>query len=246
MRAVNKYKTFFILGSKIKRFPLRILRFKRPKWLFIKKLLVRALKKRIYKTGNRFKKKNKKEICLPVNLFRKKSSKTFWERLKKNYKNCLFSKKTWSNSYDNNINEDLIKRKLKKKDKKKDYLNFFFLFFEFRVDLLLWNLNYFSTTYEACIQIRNGLILVNGLKIDCNTYLQKGDIITFVNSKMKIEKNFQKYNVNHKIFTGIVEIDYYTNTIVILKSYTSSGVADFSLLSTEYIDVKRVKNNMKF
>jgi len=225
---------------------LRILRFKRLIWIFIKKLLVRTLKKRIHKAGRRFKNKYEKESYLPVNLFRKKSSKFFWERLKKNYKNCLFSKKTWSNSYDNNINENLIKRLLKKKDKKKDYLNFFFLFFEFRVDLLLWNLNYFSTTYEACVQIRNGLILVNGLKTDRNTYLQKGDIITFLDPKIKIEKNFEKYNVNHKIFTGIVEIDYYTNTIVILKSCINSGVADFSLLSTEYIDVKRVKNNMKF
>ena len=114
MRVVNKYKTFFILGSKIKRFPLRILRFKRPKWLFIKKILLRAIKKKVVQSNRRFKNKYEKEKHLPVNLFLKKSSGVFWERLKKNYKNCLFSKKTWLNSYDNNINENLIQRKLLK------------------------------------------------------------------------------------------------------------------------------------
>ena len=110
---------------------------------------------------------------------------------------------------------------------------------------MLWNLNYFSTSYEACVQIKNGFVLVNGLIADCNTYLKDGDIITFLKTKAILEKNFLRYSINRKIYTGFVEIDYYTNTIIILKSYNCNSAADLALLSTEYIDSKQLKNNMK-
>jgi hypothetical protein len=114
----------------------------------------------------------------------------------------------------------------------------------FRIDILLWYLNYFSTTYEAINQIHNNTVLVNEKSVGPNFYVTKGDIISFSEKgllKIKdcILKNKNQYYVNSFYFT-FLEIDYYSNTIVITKDVAELSPEDLTLLTEKSIQYQNL------
>jgi ribosomal protein S4 len=235
------------------------LKFNRPKWAVIKKALLRQSKKIERRKLNRVKffskkrNKNKKYISrrdrfpflpLPGKAYNISRTTKYWVKLKKTYKNDLLTKKLWLNSYDSNANPNFIKKKMQKISDRKEALKIFFLSFEFRVDVLLWNLKYFLSTYEASNFIKNGHVLVNGVRISSTIYLKEGDKVTFINFNKILKRNYLKYNPNHKIYNGLVEIDYYTNTILILKDAQSASLRDLSMITIDHIDVRSLINKM--
>ena len=53
----------------------------------------------------------------------------------------------------------------------------------FRIEVLLWKLNFFISSKEALQNLVHGKILINGLKKTGNCFLKKGDIITILSSQ---------------------------------------------------------------
>lgn len=113
-----------------------------------------------------------------------------------------------------------------------------------RVDVLLWYLNLFPSTYETRQYINNQSILVNGKKIKGNYYLKKGDIITIdlnvnLNSYNRFTILKNKYVNDINIFP-FLEFDYFTNTIVVLKNYNELTYEDMSWLIDKNIQLTQL------
>ena len=113
---------------------------------------------------------------------------------------------------------------------------------EFRVDFLLSRLGFFSTSFQAKQFIDSKKILVNGKIIGGNFFLKKGDVITlshFIN--VNIDQTFKYFSPTKKIFS-FIEVDYYSNTIIITKNLSDLHLEDMHLLSVNHCDLKKIKD----
>jgi ribosomal protein S4 len=247
MRKYNKYKGFKLSGIVLKKFPLRLLKFRRPKWNILQQQLKTVLLKqqrRLKKSKNRLK-KSKQNSSL-VNTFLIKNSFKTWSKTKKYYKIGFKNKNILLNRFDKAIKFSFLKKRSKFCILKKDFILNYLVYPEFRIDILLWNLNLFYSSYQARQSINNNDILVNGKFVKANTFLKKGDIISFIDkgyNNHDFKKIVDTCSKNEKFLT-FVEIDYYTKTIVILKSYNELSSEDMFLLVTEYINIKNFSYNL--
>lgn len=227
MRLQKKYKNFSKLNAVFSRVPLRILKFHRTKWKKIQQLISKKIKKK-----NLF-------SCRHL-LFTKKwifynSKYSFGVYLKK-YFDCIFDK-AFSLLFFKKLK--FLNKKLKKNIEYSIYL----IRPEFRIDIFFWRLNFFSSCYEARVFINNKKILINNKSVHSNYFLKKGDIISLkfftCNNKLKL-KSFN----NFKIFS-FVEIDYYTNTVVILKDYITLTEKDLRFFFDSFVDINKFKSFIK-
>lgn len=232
MRKLSKYKIFAALGSSIKKVPLRILKFRRPKWMPLQKSLTRKFTKQ-------------KNL---INLFLIKNTFKSWEKIKRYYKKGFQNKNILYCLYDKSIRFKVLKKKSLGKTLKKDLILNYLVKPQYKIDILLWNLYFFSSVYEARQKINNKQILVNNKAVKSNFILNKGDVITF---KSSINSNdiffidyFKKYSLNEKFFS-FVEIDYYTKTIVILKNFNELSFQDLQLFLIDFIHLKSLSYNIR-
>jgi len=243
MRKYKKYKGFKLSGIVLKKFPLRLLKFRRPKW----NLLQQKLKTVLIKKQRRLKKVKKfKRNSFLINSFLTKNTYKRWSKTKKYYKTGLKNKNILITCFDRAINFNFLKQRSKAFTLKKSFILNYLVYPEFRVDILLWNLNLFYSTFQARQSIQNNEILVNGKSIKVNTFLKKGDIISFLNTSSSIydfNKIVASYSKNEKFLT-FVEIDFYTKTIILLKSYNELSSEDMLLLITDYINIKNFNYNL--
>jgi ribosomal protein S4 len=110
----------------------------------------------------------------------------------------------------------------------------------FRIDILLWKLNFCRSTFEARQLINSKIIIVNGITSYLhNKYLIKGDIL-FIKDKTFLSKYTLKYNsltyIKRNDLFSFFEIDYYTGTVVIIKDVNSFSFEDYKLSFFNYID----------
>lgn len=231
MRKFNKYKIYNVSRTLIKKTPLRILKFRRPKWVFLQKLLTR---------------KNKQRSL--INPFLIKNSYKSWERVKKYYKKGLQNKNLLYSIYDNSIKFKSFKKKNLKTVLKKNLILNYLIKPQYKIDILLWNLHFFSSIYHARQKISNKQVLVNNVSIKANTMLKKGDIITFKfwNKQNDLFFNtfLKKYSLNEKFFP-FLEVDYYTKTIIIVKNFDELSFEDFQILITDFVHLKSLSYNIK-
>jgi hypothetical protein len=221
MRYIKKYKNLFNSSLFLKSFPnKRIFKFNRPKWLKLKFLL----------------KKKKKFI---FNFFLIKASYKYWERLQLKYKEGLILKRAVSYFYDNSFN---IKIFFKNSSFHKDLLDLLvFLIIKplCKLEILLWKLNFFNSVYEVKQAIKNKKIFLNSFPVKSNKSLKQGDIIYITNFKKKfITSNFF-------LFFSFIEVDHYTNTIVLLKNPVEATQQDFYFLLTDYFYYKMLIDFLK-
>lgn len=163
-----------------------------------------------------------------------------WDRAQRFFKNSLIMRTRVNHYFDGGFSNRLLKNGL---GKDLSHLNVFRSLFikpEFRADILLWRLNFFPSIHSARIAFRRGLVLVNGCKVLFNHYVKRGDVVL-----VNIETNFQLVT-NSKIrgvhFCPFVEIDYYTNTVVILYDASSLPKNSFSLIVRERFNSYVQKN----
>jgi hypothetical protein len=107
---------------------------------------------------------------------------------------------------------------------------------------LLLLIKIFSSVFFSKLAIRNKQVTVNGLNKNFDFYLVKGDIIKFSQIKTySLKKYFLKY---FKIIfiPSFIELDFYTNTIVILKSFNHFKIGDFSSVIKEPLCLHKFKN----
>lgn len=112
------------------------------------------------------------------------SSKTcWWKRLQKSYKTGLFI----NNSFKSRFGKSFCLKDFKKElGFKKEILYRFLAKPLFKLDILLWKLNFFPSVRAAHQFIKSKNVSLNGLSIERPVFLKKGDIIKL--------KDFQKIN----------------------------------------------------
>jgi hypothetical protein len=82
---------------------------------------------------------------------------------------------------------------------------------------------------------------LNGKSIKSNVFLKKGDVLTLPFSSFSNLFAFRKTLKNHSLsnfFNTFLEVDHYTKTIVMIKSFNSLNSSDFSLLNRYFFDLK--------
>jgi ribosomal protein S4 len=245
MRKENKYKIYKVSGICLKKFPLRILKFRRPKWNTLQKLLKGSLVVQRRFNQNKQALFGKIKISL-INSFLIKKDLKRWGKVKSYYKTGFKYKNILQTIFDRSIKYHFLKKKSRKLSSKKDLILNYLVYPYFRMDILLWNLNFFSSSFQARQVINNHGVLVNGKRVNSNVFLTKGDIVTFKNTTNEIYAYNQivdRFSKTKKFLT-FVEIDYYTKTIIILKDYKELSLEDLYLLITESLDLKNFSYNL--
>ena len=148
--------------------------------------------------------------------------------------------------FDDAVSISSIKKEINKSTKvNRDIFLAGFLKPEYRADILLWRLNFFSSSFSARQSINEGEVLLNGKTFVSNITLKKGDILMFnskkVCSSFSLESFLKRQSVQ-RTFSTFVEIDFYTKTLVIVKDLEDLTSDDFNLLFTEYFDLKKFRD----
>ena len=229
MRLRCKYKGYNHLAQSFAQFPLRILKFKTTKWKKLQKSL---------SSSSNIKKFNE-------NLSIKVSYK-MWDKVSNYYKEGNRLKNIIFYLYDKSVSSSYFKSVLKNSSSKiRNMYLFTLLKPTFRLDILLWKANFFSSSYHARQYISNGDVLVNKRSVLGNFFLSKGDVISFSEKFDSLLINPKKLKLKNSIGDFIltfVEIDYYTNTIVVVKNLSELTVYDFYLLLMESYNLKKIKD----
>lgn len=229
MRLNKKYKKFSKLNIIHKDFPTRLLNFHRTKWKKIKQVLLnRPIKKNFFWSS--------KQLMYTKKWFRCKSKYLTGVRLK-NYFDCLYDQAFSLIFYKN------LKYLNKKVNKMLEY-KIYLIKPEFRIDIFLWRLYFFSSCYHSKQGIITKKVKVNGQNVHQNYFLKKGDVINLELLSYYTENSF-KYLLNKRLNTAhlctFIEIDYYTNTIIILKNYNELTEDDIRLFIKNHTDVAKFK-----
>lgn len=219
MRFFKKYKIWNkIFDSNI---PLRIFNFKRSKWKKLKKKKI-------------FKRKFLDFQILPNKRY--KYQKLLWKKKKLFYKNFLRYKHTYKNRYDWSISEKKIHKIFSNRTSaiKANIFNI-----DYRIDIILWKLRLCKTTFAARQLIQNSYLLLNGtILINTKKILKEGDIIEFKNLVKILPKTFLKKEIKF----SFIEIDYYSQTFIIIKDSKKIGPKDFSCSIQDHYSEYQINN----
>lgn len=232
MRLNNKYKIYSQLGVIPENFHSRILKFKRPKWKKFQKNLLSQ---------------NLSPMKGILNNFCVKSNFKIWDKTKSYYKQGVKSRNVLYNLFDKSVTiKDLSKPlKFSKNLDNRDIILSTLFKPEYRLDILLWRLSFFNSSYHARQAINNGLVLVNGKKVSGNLIVKKGYIVSFSNKfnikTLDVLKNSNLFSINKNIIS-FVEVDYYTNSIIITKNIEDISLEDIYLLKSTSYDLKKIKD----
>jgi len=225
MRVTPKYKIFYQSKRIVGISPLRILKFRRTKWSKLQKFISKKTipQKLAYK-----------------NNFVTRISLKYWVKLKWNYKNSLLLK-----SLSKQFSDGLIKTHSNRLLRNRFHYRFLDYLIKpyFKIDVLLWKLNFFNSRYESRQFINEGFVLVNNKKVKPNLFVKKGDFITFSNESFTHTP--QNYIINNQSAFGItfftfIEADYYSKSFVIIKDSYDLSKEDFYFLTKTYFDIKKL------
>lgn len=230
MRPVKKYKQYPGIKELSSRIPSRILKFRRPKWKNVKKSLEIS----------------SKNFGLFVNPAITKVSYKYWDKSTDYFKDGIQLKRFLINSFDRSIKVGFLKKEINFNSQnviKKMLVNCL-IRPNYRLDILLSSLNLFSSSYQARQFINDGIVLINSKKAKGNTFIKKGDIISFNSSKIykhlylnDILSSFLK----NEIIYSFIEIDFYTKTFIVLKDPEDLTSKDLTLLLPNYFDIRKLK-----
>lgn len=231
MKLKVRYQVLIKSKKIIDNYPKRIKLFYRVKW---KKFITRnRYKIRRYKFKNFF-----------IRSFSKKRYRFI--RMKKYYKQSMIRKIRLQQMYNNSYNFKKLEKYLIKSKSLSyiDLLTNILAFNLFFLEILLWNMHFYKTTYEARYNIDMGFVLVNNKKVQANYFLKLGDIITFTNKTIDFKTNFKKYKLFEK-FHSYVEFNLYTLTIVVVKDFTNFNLDDYACAFSRPVRVAYIKNLVK-
>ena len=221
MRLVKKYKNFAKNKLLIKGGPLkRLLMFKKAKW---KPLQILSKRSFLFSTRPRL----FNHLLLNLRFDRYKKLKLF-------YKEGLYLKRALTLFFDNNVSTYAFKRlaffarnKLSFNEKQIQCLiqPFFYL------EILLWKLGLFESSYHALQSMHNGFILVDNKQVFTSKVLTIGSVITFT-KKIKLSSYYSK-----SFLCSLIEIDLYTQQIIMVKSLKNLTEYDVALLIPELVSL---------
>jgi hypothetical protein len=223
MRKLPKYKLYNKVKAILK-FPVRILKFKRSKWNKLKESI----------DNNNIFKKNK---IFDIGVI--KNELKVWKKVKRVYKERLQLYSLLKIVFDNSIDLNKLKQFSVCKQRKSRLIKNFLKEY-YKICGLLWISNCYASNSEVRQKINSNVVFINNKRAFSNICLKKGDIINIKDCTIRISKNFKKYNLIAQILSYI-EIDYYSQTITILKDIDELSDEDFYLLFTTYIDSINLK-----
>jgi len=297
MRVYKKYKNLTEESFIPLNLSKRVLRFNKTKWLKIKRIIKKFLRKRakLYskkklklkkkevlnyyfncvikkklrktektdlksKVSNlllffdfeKKKKKVKKNIFLEKKKLKKKiffklttiKMSRFWLKTKRYFKKALISKNYYNQRFDFSLSSKYLKKSLF--SSKKLDLNFVFqnclIKPELKLTILLWRLNFFRTSFDTQNFLKKDKVILNNkLWKNENYVLQKGDTILLPKS-FNIRYN-KKLKIKSRLFYNYIDIDFFSNTIVILKSFSELSNENFFLeLDNKKFDVQDLRS----
>lgn len=253
MRVVSKYKGYHKLFTIFEKFPLRINSFKSTKWKRVQKLLrfklqkrARSLKQNKWKKTLSNRRKYKRRVF--VNNLLIKVNFRYWYRVENHYENGRRIRNVLSSAFDGALDTNFYRDALhfsKKSCLVHQAHSRVLLKPEFRLDILLWKLNFFRSSYQASQAISERKVHVNGCFIKGNYFLRKGDLISF-DSKFRAEcldlKESKSSFFFSKVISTFVEVDYYSNCVVVLKNVEDLSLEDFYLLVKDSYCLKKIKD----
>jgi len=170
-------------------------------------------------------------------------------RMKKYYKNSLIYKNSIIQQFDKSFDFINYKKDIST-SKNLSYIDLVKLTSIkqlYSLKILLWSLNFFSSSLECSEFIKGGFISVNNKILHFNCFLKKGDVIS-INKNiflLNFKKNIQDRVLSPKIYS-FVEIDFYTCTVVVIKDSTELDLKDFSLLLPKLSNVNILYNNINY
>lgn len=225
MRFINKYKLHEHFASSEIKLPTRIFKFKRPKWKKIQQKFKKRSKRFFWKNRRKIRKSRRFANHILIRVLRKFNTKRF-------FKTKQQTKKYIASLYENTIN---FRKKNNYKDRRSSVSSYIIKPY-YRVDILLWYLKFFPSSVEARVFINGRNVLVNDRVIASNYELKKGDVITlnYLNLTAEIEERNEYYCIKKKFKKSscifpFLEIDYYTNKIIILKDWNELSTSELAL-----------------
>lgn len=231
MRFLNKYKIHENFAASSEKLPLRVLKFKRPKWAKIKNKL--KIRKFIWVFGKRLRKKPRFLNLLKIRV------------KKKLYCNKLFNIKLQNRKYLTSLFDSSVKiHRDKKQTLRRNVICSILVKPMFRIDLFLWYLKFFTSSWAARHVINSGFVCVNNKRTKLNYFIKAGDVISF-DFPVSIESS-NRYKIikskflKNRFFLPFLEYDYYTNTFVVLKNWNDLSKNDLSLLFKNNKKVKYI------
>jgi len=234
MRLVPKYSHLYRASVLTPFFvAARVARFRRSKWLrwqrLERKLPRRRLFFRRFKRGGWRKKKKKFLDSRASKLFVTSRSKRCalhkWSRARFLYKASLLQKRRLISLHDASINKRVYANVLcHRSQQRARLLTKLLVKPEFRLDLLLWRLQFFNSVYSAQCAIRTGRVLVNGVVVKTLHYVEVGDVVR-VAGILNVKKVMKKYRLTN-FLPQFFEVDYYQQCFVVLKGYEAVSFQD--------------------
>ena len=247
MRFVNKYKGYEKTTIVFERFPLRILKFKRPKWKKIQKLIVYRKKSRPVKKSL-LKKLAREPENRFFDAFVNYLDPYSWYKVKKYYENGRRIRSSVLKLFDKTLVAKSFSRSLRRSRKSfqvdDNYLKIL-VKPEYKLDILLWRLGFFRSSYQSSQAINEKKVLINNICVKKNTFLRKGDVITFSSlykqDNLVIQRVKTRFLKSQSVLT-FVEVDYYSNSIIIVKDLNDLGLEDLYLIVKDYYGLKKLRD----
>lgn len=229
MRKLHKYKIYQKINL-VSKFPVRILKFKRPKWAKIKDRFLKRTKPKLkFKLGRKL-----------VDITYSRTNFGVWDKVGQAYKNKLRGYSFLAGLFDNSINLKRLKNQSKSLTLRKDLYSKIYFENYYRSYTLAWLANFSSSPFESRQQLSSKLLRINDKKVSPSTFLKCGDIVSILDSKINIEQVAKRFNQTSTILSH-TEIDYYSQNIVIIKDLSSLSKEDFLLLASDYVNIKTLK-----
>lgn len=222
MRRLHKYKKLNKIEL-ISKFPLRLLKFKRPKWQRLKDIFLnRPL------LG--------KEL---IDITSIKNDVKAWDKVSSAYKERLKSYSFLSASLNQTINLKKLKKSSNVKLRKDIYSSIYFRNY-YKLCTLTWFANFFTSSFEAKQKIHAKKLLVNHKSATTNLKLTKGDFISIIDPTISLASTFKKYNTTLNFITN-AEIDYYGQNLILVKDLIELSEEDYYLLCLDYINLQTLR-----
>jgi len=228
MRRLKKFKKYnFYNKSKLNhsifsKLPVKINSLKKSKWNLLKQ----------------FDKYSSTKIFINNGVSNLKSLNQEWSMLRNFYRDSLFVKNNINIYFDNNFKSKFWKKLLRdKKSLNKQTLFLLCLVYpEFRLDILLWRLDYFKSPFQSRQAINQNLISVNDNFVSGNYLLKKGDVVKILTNKIEV-------SISNSIkFFPFVEIDYYSKTIVVLCNWNDLKFEECFYFINQLFDLRKFKS----
>ncbi len=221
MLRLPKYKIYNKVKT-ISQFPLRILKFKRPKWHFLQANLVSR-------------KKLGKSL---TDVTKAKENAKVWKRIESYYKDRIKTYSFLSAIFRHSVNLKKLKSIKKIKNRKNLYLTYIFNFY-YKLCNLIFITNMVTSSFEAKQRIASRSLFINNKVASSNSILKKGDFVHLNSTNVNIFDVSKKFNSTLSVLTNF-EVDYYSQNLVVVKDPVELSKEDFYLLSLDYLNIQKL------